>query len=160
MNRNIKLKYIRDARSTLVESFLHIARPYMIEVNSERADDHEAFLQSMLQRQGERGRWLALFMLGRECVGFAHFKVDHDDRPGWGYVMEYYVVPQRRREGLGRRFYTLVQNILRIAGCREIWLVSHPPAETFWRACGFTETGQLERHRKIMTKVHKGTSNE
>lgn len=152
MNQSIKLKCIRNTKSPFTKTFLRIARPYMVEVDPDKADLHEAFLRSMLSRQGELDRWLTLFMWGNECVGFAHFKVDRDEKPGWGYILEYYVVPRRRRQGLGKRYLSLVLNVLRIAGCRNVWLTSHPMAEAFWGACGFTGTGELERGKKIMAR--------
>ena len=42
---------------------------------------------------------------------------------------------------------------LTVAGCPMVWLSSHPAAESFWRACGFHETGELERNMKVFVKT-------
>lgn len=94
---------------------------------------------------------MALFERGSEIAGFSFFKIDRKERPGWGYVMEFYIVPARRNEGLGRSCLELVLACMRAGGAPTVWLAADPGAEAFWAACGFRETGELERDQKIMT---------
>ena len=152
MDENLRLEYVTEFESVEARTFLRLGGPYMAETDPENANDHQRFLQSILRRQGESGRWLALFMLGGQVAGFAHFKVDTDQRPGSGYIMEFYVIPARRRAGLGRKYLPLVGEVLKAAGCPMVWLASHPAAEGFWRACGFHETREFERNQKVMTR--------
>jgi ribosomal protein S18 acetylase RimI-like enzyme len=95
---------------------------------------------------------LTLFILGDQVVGFGLFKIDKDDRPGLGYIMEFYIVPEQRRQGLGQKSLSLITNILTLAGCTKVWLASHNTAEAFWHACDFRETGEFERNQKVMIR--------
>lgn len=164
MTEQPQLQYVMDGICEPAQTFLRLGKPYMDEVDNEQALDHDRFLQSILRRQGEPGRWLALFMLGSEAVGFAHFKVDKDDRPGYGYIMEFYVIPERRRQGFGRHCVSQIAGILSQAGCSMAWLASHPAADEFWHACGFGELGEMERNKKILVAampfIHSQTIKE
>jgi len=31
--------------------------------------------------------------------------IDQEERPGWKYILEFYVIPPLRRQGLGRRLF-------------------------------------------------------
>ncbi len=154
MKQKLRLEYVRGVESPAAQVFLELARPYMAETRTEADEgiDEEKFLQSILRRQGEPDRWLALFMLGDEAAGFAHFKVDPEDRPGWGFVMEYYVTLTQRRKGMGKFCAERILDVLAGAGCPTAWLASHQGAEGFWRACGFDENGEFQRDMKIMTR--------
>jgi len=153
MNDRARLEYVTDSTPPQAQTFLLLGCPYMAETDPENPDIHQRFLQSILRRQGEPDRWLAMFMLGDQVFGFAHFKIDKDERPGSGYILEFYVVPERRRRGLGQECLSLITNILTVAGCKTVWLASHSTAEAFWRACGFRETEELERSQKVMIKA-------
>ena len=146
------LEFVRKDQASLVDIFMHLGRDYNAEIArpGETIDMHERFLKSIVSRQGEPERWLALFRLGQEHIGFCHFKIDRDERPGWGYIMEFYIIPAKRRKGFGRRCCALANEILRKQGVEVVWLASDPQAEEFWRACGFRETGEFERGQKIM----------
>jgi len=148
----ITLEFVRKEQAHLVDIFMHLGRDYNAEIarEGETIDMHERFLKSIVSRQGEPERWLALFKLDQEHIGFCHFKIDRQERPGWGYIMEFYIISSQRRKGFGRRCCGLVSEILRNQGAETVWLASDPQAEEFWRACGFRETGEFERDQKIM----------
>ena len=99
INEKLRLEYVGGIESPAAQTFLRLARPYMVETDPQNVNKHQRFLQSILCRQGEPDRWLALFILGDDASGFAHFKIDKDERPGWGFVMEFYVIPERRQWG-------------------------------------------------------------
>ena len=152
MNEKLRLEYATDFTPAEAEAFLRLGGPYLAEIDPENATDHQRFLQSILRRQGEPDRWLTLFRARDQVVGFAHFKIDRDDRPGSGYILEFYVVPERRRQRLGKRYLSMMMATMKAAGYRMVWLASHPAAESFWRACGFCETGEFERNQRVMTR--------
>ncbi len=153
MNEKLRLECVTDCESAEVRTFLRLGGPYMAEIGPNSAIDDQRFLQSMLRRQGEPDRWLTLFMQGDQAVGFAHFKIDKDERPGSGYILEFYIIPERRRRGLGRECLSLITSTLTVAGCKSVWLASQSTAESFWRACGFYETGEFERDQKVLIKT-------
>lgn len=84
---------------------------------------------------GEYRAWL--FILGDEPVAYVLVAERAEDV----YLRQFYVVPERRRQGLGRRAIDLL--------CREILpaskrvtvecLVSNARGLAFWRAVGFTD---------------------
>ncbi|RLF93439.1 hypothetical protein DRN45_05410 [Thermococci archaeon] len=40
------------------------------------------------------------------------------ERPGWGFILEFYIVPDKRRQGWGRRLFNYVVNILQAPWCK------------------------------------------
>lgn len=116
------------ADSVDTEAFRLLGRDYLAELLCDRlAEEREAFLQSMLDRQGEPDRWLLLLKAADEPVGFIHAKIDHDDRPGWRYILEFYIRPEKRKSGLGQ---ILCEHMLRLfsqRGIKDVWLASNRP---------------------------------
>ncbi|MGB9760574.1 MAG: GNAT family N-acetyltransferase [Thermoproteota archaeon] len=51
-----------------------------------------------------------------EPAGFAHFKINRDERLSWGFILEFYIVPAKRRMGLGRKFFDVIADILQAKG--------------------------------------------
>ena len=86
-------------------------------------------------------------------MGLAHVKIDRDERPGWGFILEFYIVPARRGAGMGRSFFNLIAGVLRSRGVRDVWLLAEK-AIPFWRSLGFRLTGEIDEEtgQKIMTK--------
>ena len=154
-----ELEFITDQSSPAAQTFLRLGPAHMAETAGDAGIDVMKFLQSCLRRLGEPNRWMALFVVGGEPAGFTYFKVDRDDRPGWGYVMEFYVVPAYRRHKVGTKGWLRTKGILEAAGCTDIWLSSHPLAEGFWKSCGLLETGQMQRDQKILAiSLHPAAS--
>ena len=140
-------------------SFLALGRDYLAEILSDRpAEEREAYLQSMLARQGEPDRWLLMLKVVGEPTGLVHAKIDRDDRPGWGYILEFYIRPQSRNSGRGRFLCDYVLNLFRERSVEDVWLTANPPPEGFWRSCGFKETGEMEGGNKIMAMSLHNTS--
>jgi ribosomal protein S18 acetylase RimI-like enzyme len=57
-------------------------------------------------------------------------------------MMEFYIRPEYRRRGHGRRLYEGSEGILVDGGIKDIWLTSNSEAIPFWRAMGYTETSE------------------
>lgn len=134
--------------------FEELFRQYHREIGVDPGVNEEKFLASVLRWLREPERWLLMARdhSDRPC-GFSYFKVDRDDRPGWGYILEFFVRPEHRKKGLGRRLCDQSCSTLREVGVRLIWLTSNSHAEEFWRKCGFNfngETGQNEQ--RVMVK--------
>jgi GNAT superfamily N-acetyltransferase len=130
-----------------VLTFMRLGRDYL---SSLPVDEQERFLRSILSRQKESDRWLLLLKYRNDYLGFVHMKIDRDERPCWGFVLEFYIVPDRRRLGWGRRLFNLSVEILRTRGVKHIWLLSKPASESFWRSLGFRETGEIQENEKVM----------
>lgn len=140
-----------DENSSSVNAFLNLGREYLSDLSAEK---REKFLKSILRRLKEPERWLLLLEHKGEYVGFIHAKIDKHERPGWGFILELYVVPEKREMVLGRILYKYVEQMLRSRGVKNIWLLTTNKIVPFWRKLGFKlskerdeESGQL-----IMTK--------
>ena len=60
--------------------------------------------KSMITVQGDKDRHLELCYDGDILIGFLYGKIDHPDhkgyiKVGYGYIMEFYVLPEFRRKG-------------------------------------------------------------
>lgn len=104
------------------------------------------WIQSILSKQGPKDRHLELCCLEGQPVGFLYGKVDHPDhkgyiKPGYGYIMEFYVKPEFRRSGMGTRMLSRMENLFRNDGVKRMYLTSDPvTGKPFWEAKGFVNT--------------------
>jgi GNAT superfamily N-acetyltransferase len=143
----VELVRVTADRTEDALTFLRLGRDYL---SSLPADEQERFLGSILARQKESDRWLLLLKWRNDFLGFVHMKIDRDERPGWGLILEFYIVPNRRKLGWGRRLFHLCVEILRSRSVKHIWLLSKQASESFWRSLGLRETGEIEENEKIM----------
>ena len=134
-----------------VSEFLTLGREYLKDLPNE---ERERFLQSILARQGEPNRWLLLLKHQNKYVGFIHMKIDEDERPSWGFILEFYIIPLKRKMGLGRTLFAHATDILRKRGVKSVWLLTNSSAEPFWRSLGFRSTGERDKEtgQNIMAK--------
>jgi len=132
-----------------LSTFLSLGRDYLSDLP---AKAREKFLRSILTRQGEPDRWLLILKHRNECIGFIHMKIDRGERQGWGFILEFHIVPTKRKLGWGRGFFNLIVKILKARGVKNIWLLTIPAVEQFWYSLGFKETGEIDREtgQKIM----------
>jgi GNAT superfamily N-acetyltransferase len=146
-----KLVFVTKDDVNTISMFLRLGRDYLKDMPHE---EQESFLQSILARQGEPNRWLLLLKHQNVYVGFAHVKIDRDERPGWGFILEFYVVPIKRKMGLGRTFFNLIADMLQSQGVKDIRLLADSISEPFWRSLGFRLTGEVDKEtgQNIMAK--------
>jgi ribosomal protein S18 acetylase RimI-like enzyme len=85
-------------------------------------------------------------------------EIDKDEQPGWGFILEFYVVPDKRRLEWGSKLFTLALKILQDQRVQNIWLLASPPSDSFWRSLGFQETGEKEDGQKVMVLSKPTTS--
>lgn len=140
------------ARPEAVSSFLELGRAYSAELDSTPAEANERFLQGIVRRQVEPDRWLFLHRHSDACIGFVHAKIDRDERPGTGYILEFFVVPENRERGWGRRIFDHVAEVFRCNRVSEIWLTTNPRAEAFWEHLGFAATGEIQNGQRVMIR--------
>jgi ribosomal protein S18 acetylase RimI-like enzyme len=153
----VELEPVTENKPGTVSTFLTLGREYLSK-SQMSADERERFLRSILTRQGEVDRWLLLLKYQGRSLGFVHMKIDKDQRPGWGFILEFYIVPDKRRLGWGSKLFIFVQKILQDHGAKDIWLLASPPSDSFWRSIGFQETGEMEDSQKVMVLSMHATS--
>jgi len=150
LGEHVEFVTVLPSAPDTVSRFLELGRAYLSELDPTPEDVNERFLQSILRRQIEPDRWLLLLTCGGEDIGFAHAKIDRDERPGWGYILEFYIVPRERRRGWGSRLFTHVTELLKLRGVRQVWLTSNERARDFWLKLGFQATGEKEHGQEVM----------
>ena len=75
---------------------------------------------------------------------------------GYGYIMEFYVLPEFRRNGYGKQMYSHLEELLITDGAKGLYLTSDPiTGKPFWLACGYKNTGEKspENNQEIYEKV-------
>lgn len=69
--------------------------------------------------------------------------------------MEFFVLPEQRRNGYGKEMYLRLEKLFRKDGARRAYLTSDPiTGKPFWESLGFTNTGEKspENRQEIYEK--------
>ena len=119
--------------------------PLLARLNRQLIDDERARTRLTLDglekrmRQWLRGDYAAtIFELSGEPVAYAlHRKMEAGT-----HIRQFFVMPHRRRQGVGRRAMELLRRrVLRSAPMVEVGVLAHNhPALEFWRAVGFSDS--------------------
>lgn len=113
------------------------------------------WIDSIIAMQGPSDRHTELCYVGDDLIGFLYGKVDHTDhkgfiKPGYGYIMEFYVCPRYRRKGYGRRMFLHMEHLFRGDGAKRMYLTADPvTGKPFWEAMGFVSTGEQSPENKL-----------
>lgn len=100
--------------------------------------------------EARMGRWLhsdynaVLFIVGDKVAAYALFRSTDRDTEGIEsgvFVRQFYVVPEQRRMGIGRRAFDLLRREVWPENCDIILNTVHDNrrGQSFWRSLGFTE---------------------
>ena len=113
------------------------------------------WIDSIIAMLGPQDRHLELCYIGEDLIGFLYGKVDHADhkgfiKVGFGYIMEFYVCPQYRRRGYGRRMFLHMEQLFRKDSAKRMYLTADPiTGKPFWEAMGFASTGERSPENKL-----------
>jgi GNAT superfamily N-acetyltransferase len=148
----VKFIIINKNSSDSYSDFLCLGYGYMQETAADYSlEIHEKFLNSILNKQREKNRWLILLKVNEVPVGFVHAKIDEDELVDWGYILEFYITPIFRRKGLGTNLYNFIKQKFIDSGAKNIWLTADKiTGEPFWFSIGFVDTGKLENEQKVL----------
>lgn len=116
--------------------------------------------KNMINIQGDKDRHLELCYDGDMLIGFLYGKIDHSEhrgyiKVGYGYIMEFYVIPEYRRMGYGKQTYAHLEELLKNDGAKRLYLTSDPvTGKPFWKSLGFVCTGEKspENNQDIFEK--------
>lgn len=80
---------------------------------------------------------------GEDYAGFVIYQRDEIDndwnfREGWGDIREIFVIPEKRRQGLGRFLLYTAEMKLKESGAQKAYALPVDEAEPFFRACGYS----------------------
>lgn len=103
----------------------------------------QKWINSIISMQGPTDRHLELCYVGKMPAGFLYGKIDHEDhkgfiKPGYGYIMEFYVKPEYRRKGYGKSMFERLERLFHTDGAEMMYLTADPvTGKPFWQAMGF-----------------------
>ena len=131
--------------------FCSLIQQYMKELdeNAGRAFNAELapkWALSMINLQGTSDRYLELCCDGDTLIGFIYGKIDSEAhkgyiRSGWGYVLELYVLPEYRRQGIAKALYTRLDSYFKQNGvCKQYLTADKVTGIPFWESVGFVNT--------------------
>jgi GNAT superfamily N-acetyltransferase len=124
--------------------------PLLARMNKQLIEDERSHNPMSVDALAERMRgWLRgdwhidVVMDDGTPVGYAVYRLRPDEyEPARAvvYVRQFFIVPERRGEGLGRRAFALLAAERFPADCTVALdvLTANPRAARFWAACGFT----------------------
>ena len=94
-------------------------------------------------------RILKLCYISNKVIGFLIAKIDKSDdkgfrKDGYGYIMEFYVLPEYRRKGYGRQMYFHLEEFFKANRVKKMYLTADPIiGKPFWESLGFISTGEI-----------------
>ena len=146
-------------------AFASLMYDYIDETNehSERplpGEYRQKWIDSIIAMQGPADRHLELCCVGEVPIGFFYGKIDHKDhrgfiKPGYGYIMEFYVKPDYRRRGYGKRMFKRLERLFHLDGAEMMYLTADPvTGKPFWESVGFENINEKspENHQYIYEK--------
>jgi GNAT superfamily N-acetyltransferase len=158
-----ELKFIQIEKENLkhFEEFKNLMLPYNEELDMHKAKvkvtPEETILkytQGMINMQGPNDRHLELCYEDDNLIGFHYGKVDHEGhkgfiKPGYGYIMEFYVVPQYRRKGYGSLMFKRLESLFQGHNVKRMYLTADKvTGEPFWKSLGFEFLGEVSPENK------------
>ena len=111
--------------------------------------------KSMIDKLNEN-RYLKFVFMDNEPVGFCYAKIDRIDdkgdvRPGWGYIMEFFIRSTFRRKGLGKELAVSCEQFFKNNDVKNIWLTADDiTGVPFWKALGYHDTGEISKENNQM----------
>lgn len=141
--------------------FYKILKDYFFELDKKSGNESLAeevlkkYSLGMIKMQGPHDRHLKIIYQGDKVTGFLYGKIDHEDhrgyiKPGYGYIMEFYIVEKFRRVGIGKTAFKHLQKLFGDNGAGKMYLTTHPgAAESFWKTMGFKYLGEISPENKM-----------
>lgn len=152
-------KTIDTKNNVDVKTFDMLMRKYMKELDENEnnvtpQDFLTKWINSIIAIQGDSDRHLEYCYDGNELIGFLYGKIDHPEhngfkKIGYGYIMEFYVLPEHRRKGYGREMFLHLESLFKKDGAKMMYLTAEPvTGKPFWEAMGFMRTGEISPENK------------
>lgn len=169
MNKRLQFEQICPDHKDQFEKALSLWIPYIREIYKEDPDEmgksEEELANDLKPRIRIQGTQYGMhfelcYQENGELAGFAFYAVDHGGiegilEAGLGYIMEYYVRPEYRRQGYASMMYEHVETTLKQDGVQKLYLT---PDSTngvpFWREMGYEDCGKIDpdNHMPIYMK--------
>lgn len=165
--KNLRFMQIEKENERHFEEFKNLMIPYFRELDAHKLGHTEIpvetvvkYTHGMINMQGPHDRHLELCYEGDTIIGFHYAKVDHEGhkgfiKPGYGYIMEFYVIPEYRRKGYGKTMFSRLETLFADHKVERMYLTADKvTGEPFWKALGFQFYGEVspENKQNIMEK--------
>ncbi|MBQ4165200.1 MAG: GNAT family N-acetyltransferase [Oscillospiraceae bacterium] len=135
-------------------AFHSLMRSYAKELDQHqhRSTDPEILTRwtdRIIAKQHDMGQCLKLCCCDDELIGFLYGAIDKSgdkgyNRVGWGCIVEFYVIPKKRRKGFGRDMLLYLEDFFRKNGVTQLYLTADPvTGKPFWEALGFVSKGEF-----------------
>lgn len=152
MKTAVKFHRVWGPMDPMAEAFRTLAADYQREIGFDSLEEG-SIDEVLYSQEGAGDRWLLVATIVGRPVGFIHGKIDHTLRPGLGYLIESYIVPERRRCHLGHLMAEAICALIHSGGAVGVWLSSVAAAEHFWERQNFVDTGFVVDGEKIMLRA-------
>lgn len=164
MNRLTYVKLDPQNEKHCIE-FEQLMRLYAKELdshNNRRTPDEviSKWIDSIIKIQGDYDRHLKLCYDDETLIGFLYGKIDRPEHKcykkiGYGYIMEFFVLPEHRRKGYGREMFYYLENQFAKDDAKQMYLTADGvTGKSFWKSLGFMATGEIspENNQEIYEK--------
>ena len=145
------------ARSTPIH--LDLLRPmwisYMHEIGEVAlsAELEKGLLSRIRLSEDHEHIFFSIIWSGNNAIGFAFYSIDGGIKnlipPGYGYIMEFYLLEQWRNRGIASSTVSDICNKLKKLGCPKIYLTPVPQSENFWLNIDFHNNGLVDPDNKL-----------
>lgn len=137
------------------EILLPMWKTYMTEIGENDAD--ESLRNGLINRlnisQSNANIFFEIMWSGNTAIGFVFYSIDggiKDVIPsGYGYIMEFFVLPEWRKKNIGLRCINNICEKLNDKGCPQIYLMSTEISEKFWEKAGFTKSNLVDPDNQL-----------
>ena len=152
----LKFKSVTEENSAAFHRLMQMYAKELDEHQSRNTDPEilKKWTNGIIQNQSDTTRYLKLCYVQSTAIGFLYGKIDRPEdkgfkKVGYGYVMEFYVLPEHRRKGFGRQMFRYLENRFRADRVRRMYLTADPvTGKPFWEALGFVRTGEISPENK------------
>ena len=160
MEKQIKYVPLSADNAEICKVFESLMYEYIDEMNehSERPlpkKFQQKWINSIIAIQGSKDRHLELCYIKDQPIGFLYGKIDHEDhkgfiKPGYGYIMEFYVKPDYRRNGYGKMMFQHLEQLFRFDGAMIMYLTADPvTGKPFWESMGFVNVNEKSPENQL-----------
>lgn len=160
--KNLKYIQIRKDSDQQFKQLLSMWIPYFKEIGSTENDSViTEYARQRVNIQGKReDMHFELCFDDSILVGFCFYAVDLGGikgilPPNLGYIMEFYVLPQYRRQGYGIKILKHIEKTFLSHGAEYMYLTpGEVSGEAFWRSLRFVDSGKTDpdNHNQIYIK--------
>lgn len=153
-----KLNYVNVTEKNRAE-FHRLMQMYAKELDEHqnRNTDSEMlrrWTENIIKNQRQPAICLKLCTIKSEIIGFLYGKIVLPEDNGYkkvryGYITEFYVLPEYRRNGYGRNMYRFLESFFISKQIKQLYLTADPvTGKPFWEKLGFIRTGEISSKNK------------